>query len=202
MWADRLLQLNPNHAAARSLKDQAVAALRASDASRLAGAEAKSAPTARWRVLTERARIRAAPSIDAETLATMPAGTLLPLAARADLEAEWLAITFDGRLAFVASRLTRPADAPQTARAPAERNYRELSVKPGQTSAWIQVPQGGCANWNADGAWVWIATPDGKVVLHSPGIRPTHIAFTASETSSVNVRYYIDPSGNCADAVP
>jgi hypothetical protein len=84
----------------------------------------------------------------------------------------------------------------------AERNYKQLRVEPGQTSAWIQVPQGGCANWNADGAWVWIATPDGKVVLYSPGMRPTHIAFTASETRPANVRYYIDPSGNCSDAVP
>ena len=66
----------------------------------------------RWRVLTERARIRAAPSTAAEILTTLPAGTLLPLAGSADPEAEWLAVSFDGRDGFVATRLTRPAYAP------------------------------------------------------------------------------------------
>ena len=66
----------------------------------------------RWRVLTERARIRAAPSTAAEILATLPPGTLLPLAGSADAEGDWLALSLDGRDAFIASRLTRPADPP------------------------------------------------------------------------------------------
>ena len=85
---------------------------------------------------------------------------------------------------------------------PSNRTQNQLRVAPGQTTAWIEVPQGGCANWNADGAWVWTVTPDRKVVLYSPGSRLTHIAFTAPETHAVNVRYYVDRSGNCADAVP
>jgi hypothetical protein len=67
---------------------------------------------ARWRALTERARIRTTPSTAAEILATLPAGTLLPLAPSADPEGEWLAVSLDGRDAFIASRLTRPADQP------------------------------------------------------------------------------------------
>ena len=67
---------------------------------------------ARWRTLTERARIRAAPSTTAEILATLPAGALVPLVASADPRAEWLAVRFDGRDAFVARRLTRPAAPP------------------------------------------------------------------------------------------
>jgi Bacterial tandem repeat domain 1 len=171
----------------------------------------------RWRVLTERARIRAAPSTAAEILATLPAGTLLPLAASADPRAEWLAVRFEDRHAFVARRLTRPAAPPTTEQqttAPGQqqarqsieslrnRPYTQLHVEPGQTTAWIWVPQGGCVNWDANGAWVWMATPDGKVVLYSPGLRPTHIAFTAPETHAVNVRYHIVHSGNCGPDVP
>jgi hypothetical protein len=245
MWADRLLQLNPNHAAARALKDQAVAALRGSNAPSSTGAAAQAAPTesivGTWSGIVDQPGFdkypvtmsMTSPGAGKTEYSTLKCGgTLLReggtssltytetithgadfcisegkitlgMVAANELQWEWSHPT--GGTA--SARLKRAVSSQETssgvtAGALAEKKYEQIRVEPGQTTAWIQVPQGGCVQWHARYARVWVATNVRKVVLHTPGIRFTHIAFTAPDNHQVNVRYYIDPSGNCSDAVP